>query len=61
MMKKRVKKNRKGYKENSKELGSSLINIDKDNYSFNNENFFKINFKKYDNYFINYIQNDKKR
>ena len=57
----RVKKNRKQeISVFSKELGSSLINIDKDNYSFNNENFFKINVKKYDNYFINYIQNDKK-
>ena len=57
----RVKKNRKQeISVFSKELGSSLINIDKDNYSFNNEKFFKINIKKYDNYFINYIQNNKK-
>ena len=57
----RVKKNRKQeISVFSKELGSSLINIDKDNYSLDDEKFLKINEKKYDSYFINYIQNNKK-
>jgi hypothetical protein len=57
----RVKKNR--MQEISifpKELGSNLINIDKDNYLQNAQKFFRINKKRYDSYFVNYIHSGKK-